>query len=196
MFARNPDLHAKRFKKDKHFVLTDILARKFTKAYPQYGVTTRCKLNEVISMFNELMWNHVIENRDGVELPQNMGQILIATCDKSTKKNVNFAENMKKKRVTYHTNLKSDEYIAKILYYCDSRKYKYPNSDIWKFIGVRPFTRSVSHQFSERYHTYIQICKSIPITRYLASSKEYKPFNKMDTIKEKVSAFYDEFKID
>ena len=56
------------------------------------------KFKKIINLFNERIWKEVIENRDGVELPDSLGYIFIGTCPaaKSVNMIMHYLKNMVK----------------------------------------------------------------------------------------------------
>ena len=103
----------------------------------------------------------VIDNRDGVELPDSLGYLFIGTCP-SSKFNTNYSLSNQYGKVLQNKNWDTDGNLGKIFYTNYSTKYRFKNRELWGFIACRDFKRSVA--------------KSYPInwTKYLVMKNKYK----------------------
>ena len=70
---RKPDLNAPRYRPKVYNVLSQDLLTQFKEKYPKYKDLSYQVFKDVIKKANEVLWNTVIENRDGVELPESLG---------------------------------------------------------------------------------------------------------------------------
>ena len=154
---KKPDLNAPRFRRTRHFVLTNKLIAKFKEKFPEYKNISDKEIKNLIFVHNELMYKTIIETRDGVELPQNLGNIFIGTCPAPKKYNANYELVIKKDITSAHRNFESDNYLAKIFYTNYGNKYQFKHREIWGFEGVRDFTRNVSAEYPEKWKLYIQV---------------------------------------
>jgi len=62
---------------------------RFFKKYPEYKDKRKTDIYQIIKTFNEYVCQEVINNRDGVELPESLGWLFIGTCKNAKKNNVN-----------------------------------------------------------------------------------------------------------
>lgn len=165
---KKPDLTAPRFRAKTTVVLNKKLYQAFLKKYPKYENIDLNTFKTVVSTYNGMLWQGAIDNRDGVELPESLGYILITKCDKSKKDNTDFAASAKYGKKVNHANWDSDNYLAKICYTNYSLKYRFADRELWKFKATRDFKSTVASTFPEMYNNYIHL------TGRLTLSKLYK----------------------
>lgn len=55
---------------------------KFIEENPKYNTLTLEQFKDVIKTFNGLIWEGVIRERDGIQLPEQLGYIFIGSCPK------------------------------------------------------------------------------------------------------------------
>ena len=94
------------------------------------------------------IWKEVIENRDGVELPDSLGYIFIGTCPAAKSVNIDYALSKKYGKVLQNKNWETDGKIAKIFYTNYSTKYRFKNRELWQFTAVRQFKKAVAKVLS------------------------------------------------
>ena len=88
---KGPDLNKPRYKeKVLNLLNTDTLTR-FKDKNPMYSSVDNVKLKKVIHKFNSKIWETVITNRNGVELPESLGYLFIGSCPAAKKLNVDYA---------------------------------------------------------------------------------------------------------
>ena len=154
---KQPDLNAPRFRPTRLCLLTPEFFKKFRKKYPQYIDVDDKKLRDIIGLHNETIWKEVIENRDGVEFPENLGFLFVGTCNPPKKHNTDYATSIQYKQRLRHRNFESDNYVAKIFYTNYAGKYKFRHRELWQFKGIREFTRGVSEAYPENWKKYVQV---------------------------------------
>ena len=108
-------------------------------------------------MFNERIWKEVIENRDGVELPDSLGYIFIGTCPAAKSVNTDYALSKKYGKVLQNKNWETDGKVAKIFYTNYSTKYRFKNRELWQFTAVRQFKRAVAKSYPKKWTKYIRM---------------------------------------
>ena len=92
--CKKPDLNAPRYR-PKKLNLTNIdFYKKFIDSNPKYASMDISTFKSIISSFNGEIWKKVVEERDGVELPEQLGYIFIGTCPRK-KSNVDFSKSKK-----------------------------------------------------------------------------------------------------
>ena len=57
-------------------------------------------------------------------------------------------------------NLESDSKLAKIFYTNYGTKYKFLNRDLWKFVAIRQFKRTVAQEYPKKWKQYVEIAQS------------------------------------
>jgi len=154
---KKPDVKAPRFRQKGKVLVTDTLINKFKKKYPKYKDITKVKFNNIIKLFNEEVWSEVIENRDGVQLPEGIGYIFIGSCKNVKKYNFDFKTSSEYNTSVENKNWETDGNVAKIFYSSYSEKYHYKNRECWNFFACRNFKRSVSEEYPKRWTMYHEV---------------------------------------
>jgi len=158
-----PDLSAPRFRKKTKGLLNKKLYTAFVEKYPKYKDLDMNDFKKIVSTYNGLMRESVLEYRDGVKLPENLGYILIGKCDKPSKANIDYAASAKYGKTVNHANWDSDNYLAKICYTNYSLKYRFSDRELWGFTPAKQFKQSVSGSFPELYNKYIHLTDKIKL---------------------------------
>jgi hypothetical protein len=177
--VKQPDLNAPRFRPIRTSTLGKQFFKRFRKKHPQYKNKNDVELRKIVDEFNTLIWSETIKNRDGVELPENLGYLFVGTCMPVVrKKNIDFSKSIKYNTKLKFKNFESDSYIAKIFYTNYASKYKFKNREVWQFKGDRNFTRTVSATYPENWKMYIQVENFQKINKFYQKSKSRDYFAK------------------
>ena len=153
-----PNLSAPRYREKVNGVLNSKLFEEFKEKYPRYKDVDINLFIQVVKDFNEEVWKEVIEHRDGVELPDGIGFLFIASTPASKhKNNIDFKKSAKLGVTVHNQNLQTDNRLAKIMYSNYHAKYRYAFREIWGFSAVRQFKRSVAQMFPENYLKYVHL---------------------------------------
>jgi hypothetical protein len=153
-----PDLSAPRFVQKSHQVINDDFIKSFIEKYPKYKGLTKSNFKKIIRTFNENVWQKVIDTRDGVRLPENLGVIFIGSCaPPKTSFNPDFSLLHKKEIIASNKNWETDGNLAKIFFLNHTEKFKYRFKDLWVFRAGRVFKRSVSKEFPKNWNIYHKI---------------------------------------
>lgn len=152
------NLNAPRYRLPLTNILTTEYYKKMREELPMLASLKDKEIRKVIGTFNDELFNTVIETRDGVELPEQLGHIFIGTCPQSKKKkNINYSITKKYMKVIQHRNWESDNYIAKIFFSTFGSKYRYKNHELWGFEPCRRFKRTVGKTYPEKWKMYLEI---------------------------------------
>jgi hypothetical protein len=152
-----PDLKAPRYRPEMHSVLDKKFFDNFRKKHSKYKDYSNDQLRNIIKLFNKLVFNTVIEKRDGVQLPEQIGWLFIGTCQKSKKTNVNYAKSNKYGVTVTNSNFDTDGKLAKIFFTNHALKHKMKNREFWSFVACREFKRSVSKNYPENWNMYVVV---------------------------------------
>jgi hypothetical protein len=189
---KKPDLKAPRFR-PKRLNFTNIdFYKQFLKENPKHSHITLDEFKSVIELFNEKIWKTVIEHRDGVELPEQLGYIFIGSCPRK-KSNVDFKKSADFGKKIQNRNWESDDYLAKIFYTNYETKYRFRNHDLWGFNGLRDFKRSLAKEYPKSYKKYLVVDNMVRVSKIFRTHKykDYKIAETKDLLKD-----YDEFNLD
>jgi hypothetical protein len=164
---RKPDLNAPRFRHKHKNVLNKELYKSFIEKYPHRSNIDYKTFVNIVKTSNKLFWEKVIDHRDGVELPENLGYIFIGTCTSQSPKrpNINFGKSIKYGFTVNNTNLISDNKLAKIFYTNYPVKYRVKDREIWTFMPCRVFKRTVAKTYPENWEKYIVVPDNLRVSK-------------------------------
>jgi len=160
---KKPDVTAPRFRPETKNVLTKEFFNLFKEKYPKYKELDNKDLRKIIKKFNQVVFQTVIENRDGVQLPEQIGWLFIGTCQQSKKENVDYAKSLKYGVRVTNKNWDSDGKLAKIFFSNHALKHKIKNREFWSFIACREFKRSVAKSYPENWQMYVEVSPEIKL---------------------------------
>ena len=151
---KKPDLTAPRFRPVVYNILSKEFFDNFRKKYPKYKDLENKDLKNIIKVFNNQMYNTVIDVRDGIQLPESIGWLFIGTCESAKKENIDFAKSNKYGVAVSNKNWETDGKLAKIFFTSYALKHKMKNREFWKFVACREFKRSVAKTYPEIWNMY------------------------------------------
>lgn len=189
---KKPDLSAPRYRPKKLNLTNTEFYNRFISENPKYSHLTINDFKKIISTYNGLIWQTAIKERDGIQLPEQLGYLFIGTCPKK-KSNVDFKKSEKYGVILQNQNWESDQHLAKIFYTNYETKYKFKNHDLWGFKGVRNFTRSLGKEYRQDWKKYVIVDNFVKISRIFRKEKE-KEITKQET--NNLLQLYDEFNLD
>lgn len=188
--SRKPDLKAPRYTPQaKNLLDRFAFIRDFKARHPEYAYLTEPEIRKIVKTFNETIVEEVINNRDGVTLPEFCGRIFIGSCKKNNP-NVDYKRSAAANSLVQHRNYESDDYLAKIFYTTYDIKNTYTNHQLYAFKGCRNFTRSVGKTYPEKWKLYMQVEPFKKITKTFKQNVDLN--ERIDRTKEYLTT-YDEF---
>lgn len=189
---KKPDLNAPRYRPKKLNLTNVSFYEKFIEDHPKYSSLTVDQFKDIIKVFNGKIWETVIKERDGVQLPEQLGYLFIGSCPRK-KSNVDFNKSSNYGVVLQSQNWESDDYLAKIFYTNFETKYRFKNHELWGFKGVRDFTRAVGQTYPKEWKKYVQVDNMMKISKLFRMQK-FKHM-KIEETKELLKD-YDEFNLE
>lgn len=189
---KKPDLNAPRYRPTKLNLTNVDFYNRFIQDNPKYNQLTINQFKDVIKTFNGKIWEAVINERDGVQLPEQLGYIFIGSCPRK-KSNVDYKKSEEYGVILQNQNWESDQYLAKIFYTNFETKYRFKNHELWGFKGLRDFTRAVGQAYPKQWKKYIQVDNKLKISRLFRMEK-FKQFKTEETAE--LLKNYDEFNLD
>lgn len=190
---KKPDLNAPRYRPKKLNLTNVNVYNKFIEENPRFSSLTATQFKEVISTFNGKIWQHVIDYRDGVELPEQLGYLFIGTCPRKHGDNPNYKASNNYGKKVQNQNWESDQYVAKIFYTNFETKYRFKHHDMWGFTGLRDFKRTVAKTYPQEWKKYVQVDNLVKVS-LLFRKQKFKDFKKQETAR--LLDEYDEFNLD
>lgn len=173
---KKPDLNAPRFRPKKLNLTNADMHEAFLAAHPKHQVSLS-EFKEVISVFNGKIWQNVIERRDGVELPEQLGFLFIGSCPRKKGENTNYKQSAEYGVKIQNRNWESDQFTAKIFYTNFETKYRFKHHELWGFEGLRDFKRTVAKTYPVEWKKYVQVDNLIRIS-LLFRKQKFKDFKK------------------
>lgn len=152
-----PDVKAPRFRPDVYNVMNKKFFDSFREKYPKYKDFDNTELRKIGKTFNQTIFQSVIDTRDGIELPEQIGWLFIGTCQQSKKQNIDFAKSKQYGVKVSNKNWATDGKLAKIFFSNFAPKHKIKNREYWKFVGCREFKRSVAKAYPENWNMYVEV---------------------------------------
>jgi hypothetical protein len=187
--ANRPNLNAPRFRKTTEGTLNAQFITAIRAKLPYCKDMSPEQIKAVVLAFNGNVWASVIDKRDGVELPEQLGHIFIGSCP-AKKSNVDFKASADYMQVIQHRNWESDEYLAKIFYTTYGTKYRFKNHELWGFTATRAFTRTVGKTYPIKWRQYLEVDPKVKISRMYRNDSVR--MDKKEVEKELLES-YDEF---
>ena len=154
---RKPDLNAPRYRAQRQDILNKDFYNLFRETNPKYSHLTDKDIRTIIKEVNGKIWGTVIDERNGIELPEQLGYIFIGSCPAPKKDNPNYHISKQLDKIIQHRNWESDQYLAKIFYTNAASKYRFQFSNLWGLSLVRQFSRKVSEVYPENFNKYIVV---------------------------------------
>ena len=172
---KSPDLTAPRYRPEVHTIMNREFFESFKKKHPKYKDLDNVELRKIVKYFNNTLYQTVIDTRDGVQLPEQIGWLFIGTCQSPKKQNIDFVKSKKYGVAVTNKNWETDGKLAKIFFTSYALKHKMNNREFWGFVACREFKRAVAKAYPENWNMYIVVeptrkIKLNSTRNYLASS--------------------------
>lgn len=189
---KKPDLKAPRYRPKKLNFTNAEFYNQFIEDNPRFASLSIDKFKEIITCFNGKIWETVVEERDGVELPEQLGFIFIGTCPRK-KSNVDFHKSQTYGVKLQNQNWESDQYIAKIFYTNYETKYRFKHHEMWGFTGVRDFKRTIGKTYPTEWKKYVMVDNLVRVSKIFRKQK-FKHYK--EELTQQLLPEYDEFNLD
>jgi len=187
-----PDVKASRYRPEVSTILNKEFFENFKKTHPKYKNLDDKMLRKVIKRFNQVLYQKVIDTRDGVQLPEQIGWLFIGTCQQSKKDNIDYAKSKKYGVKVTNNNWDTDGKLAKIFFTNYAPKHKMKNREFWGFTACREFKRAVSRSYPENWNMYLQVLSKAKIDK-VYNSAVYKDY--LNKVSNNALKSYNEFDI-
>ena len=168
---KSPDLKAPRYRPEVHTIMNKEFFESFKKKHPKYKDLDNVELRKIVKYFNNTLYQTVIDTRDGVQLPEQIGWLFIGTCQSPKKQNIDFVKSKKYGVAVTNKNWETDGKLAKIFFTSYALKHKMKNREFWGFVACREFKRAVAKAYPENWNMYLVVEPTIKIK--LNNTKNY-----------------------
>jgi hypothetical protein len=190
---KKPNLNAPRYRPTKLNLTNVDFYNRFIQENPKYSNLTIDEFKNIIKTFNGKIWETVIKERDGVQLPEQLGYLFIGSCPRKINENTDYNKSSYYGVKLQNKNWESDQFVAKIFYTNYETKYRFKNHELWGFKGLRDFTRSVASHYPNDWKKYIQVDNLLKVSRLFRVEK-FKHFKVSETAESLKT--YDEFNLE
>jgi hypothetical protein len=187
---KKPNLSAPRFRPNVKNILNKEFIKLFKEKFPKYKNIEGAVIKKIIKKFNQTIYQTVIDNRDGVQLPEQIGWLFIGTCQQSKKENIDYSKSLKYGMRVTNKNWDSDGKLAKIFFSNYAPKHRIKNREFWSFVACREFKRAVAKNYPENWQMYIAADPTTKL-QWAYSRSVYKEIKAKET--SKVLEDYNEF---
>ena len=154
---KSPDLKAPRYRPEVHTIMNKEFFESFKKKHPKYKDLDNVELRKIVKYFNNTLYQTVIDTRDGVQLPEQIGWLFIGTCQSPKKQNIDFVKSKKYGVAVTNKNWETDGKLAKIFFTSYALKHKMKNREFWSFVACRDFKRAVAKSYPENWNMYLVV---------------------------------------
>lgn len=168
---KSPDLKAPRYRPEVYTIMNKVFFESFKKKHPKYKDLDNVELRKIVKYFNNTLYQTVIDTRDGVQLPEQIGWLFIGTCQSPKKQNIDFVKSKKYGVAVTNKNWETDGKLAKIFFTSYALKHKMKNREFWGFVACREFKRAVAKSYPENWNMYLVVEPTIKIK--LNNTKNY-----------------------
>jgi hypothetical protein len=172
------DLSETRYRKNQYQVVNKEFLKEARNKFPKLNTLTDRQIADIIKNFNHVIKDTVIETRDGVELPESLGYLMIVACKPKNTTAVDYAKSKKYGVKVLHKNWDTDGRMGKIIYSNASVKYKVKDREIWGFSPSREFSREVSQVFRKNWMNYIEIAHDEWVSKLIDRQNAKKEYRK------------------
>lgn len=185
-----PNVRASRYRPEVTTILNKEFFENFKKTHPRFKNFDNKMLRKIIKRFNQVVYQTVIDTRDGVQLPEQLGWLFIGTCQRSKKDNVDYAKSKKYGIKVTNNNWETDGKLAKIFFTNYAPKHRMKNREFWGFTACREFKRAVAKTYPENWNMYVQVLSQAKIDK-VYNSNIYKDY--LNKVNNKALKSYNEF---
>jgi hypothetical protein len=189
---KKPDLNAPRYRKKYLNILNQEFYKNIKKEHPHLAQYTNQQLKSIVTTFNGLIWQNVIDVRDGVELPEQLGILFIGTCKRKIKDNPDYFKSEHYGKRVQHQNWESDQYLQKIFYTNFGSKYPFKFHQLWGFEPVRDFKRAAAHNYPHQWKKYVVVDNMTKVSKIFRKNT-YKHYIVAKERRDIENSNYDEF---
>jgi hypothetical protein len=179
---KKPDVTAPRFRPEVKNVLNKDFYKLFKEKFPKYKHMDDVQIKTIIKKFNQIVHQTVVDTRDGVQLPEQIGWLFIGTCQQSKKENIDYSKSLKYGVRVTNKNWDSDGKLAKIFFSNHAPKHRIKNREFWSFVACRDFKRLVAKTYPENWQMYIAADPTTKL-QWAYSRSVYKEIKAKETAK-------------
>lgn len=163
------------------------MANSFLKKYPNYSNVKPSDFRKIIGEFNKRVMQEVVDNRNGVMLPDLLGCIFIGSSktDKQVKSYSKYSDN----EAVRYTNVATDGRILKFLFSASVTSVPFKNFTCWSFKANRDVRRNTAKLFENNYQKYVDITNIKIGELFYTKKTDNTPEEKTEVLEESYNEF-------
>lgn len=192
MTVKKPNMKGPRYREKWITVATANVIKEFKEKYPEYADLEPAEFKKIVKTFNKVLAQAVVDNRNGIELPEGLGHIFMGCCPRPKGKNINFPVAREKGIAQIHRNSESDNKLLKIFYTNNTSKIPFQNKEVWSFKASTAFRKIASAAFKEDYTKYVVVDPMLKISAIFKRNM-LKDYGR--NVVSEIPEGYDEFKM-
>jgi hypothetical protein len=159
-----PDVKAPRFRQNSVHTATLETAAQIKKDVFACRSMSLTQIKNILIEYNKELVDTIINKRDGVEIPMQIGHMFVGTCPMTKRKNVNYKMSQEYMQTIQHRNWESDNYLAKIFFTTFGNKFRYKNNELWGFEPHRDFKRTLAKVYPVKWKQYVEVDPHLKIS--------------------------------
>lgn len=161
---RRPNLNAPRFRPCSVSLFNKEFCKQVQQHHKELAQLTDSTIKMVIHTCGQVIQEKVVDVRDGVELPEQLGFLFIGSTPATKNGNIDYKKSVELGRQVRHKNWQTDELTGKIFYTNYGTKYRFKFREAWRFLPVRQFKRYVAASYPSNYLNYVKIDSRIKVS--------------------------------
>lgn len=151
---RRPDKKAPRYRKNTLRILNRDFYVRLHKKHPDLNLCVK-DIKNIIDTFHNLCKDIIAETRDGLELPEQLGYMVLGKSKVKEFYSKDVEASFKYEMPIDFKNWDSNGWLCKIFYTNYAAKYRFRNAHLWAFHAGRDLKKKVSNAFKKDFNKYI-----------------------------------------
>jgi len=139
--------------------------REFKKKYPEYKGLTMAQFNVIIKQFHNNVVDMVIEEPNGVLLPERLGSLIVMSFPTKRGKVIDFGASNRAGKKVYHSNNDTDNRMCKLMFVKELNVWL--NYRFWGFTPTRSFRSIVSKKYMDYWPRYLFVDAKVHVSKFL-----------------------------
>lgn len=190
---RAPELSAPRFRKKSLGFLNKESYNTFIESNPRYNNISINLFKSIITTYNKKLSDAIISSSEGLKLPESLGIIFVASCEKPKKVNPDYRKSAELGSIVNYRNWDSDNHLCKIFYTNYGLEYRLRDREVWSFKASKEFRSRVSNAFKSNHNFYRLVDNRTKISELFRRSRNKRILQKKVG---EVPSNYNEFNLD
>lgn len=154
---KRPNLKAPRFRPSSFQLFNKAFCKNLRKEHKELASLSDATIKSIVHACGTVIQEKVVEVRDGVELPEQLGFLFIGSTPATKNGNIDYKKSIELGKEVRYKNWETDELTGKIFYTNYGTKYRFKFREAWRFLPVRQFKRFVAAQYPTNYTNYVKI---------------------------------------